>query len=382
MLEILGRYADPWGEGGEFLWGPPDSDLVIGHPWKVRAQVTALVDDRDIAWLSFIAVSGEAYGMGPRLDEMTTPFSPPFEFGSWEQFGVMSAPSSQRKYQPRLLTSQGGAMGAISLLGDVLVELMQVREPRSLARLPERGSRTEPGPRTLSGADAHYQRLLRLALELGERASFEPALREAVRRKDHKTGRLLLSRFDREGVGAAVPEVPPTFDPLVYRGVRLLWDHPTAVLFSACVAEHVLYIFEELYPQDIRPRAAIEASRAFVRGDIDAAARAAATYDGAWAAAWAAWDARGAAAAAYAAGDAARAASRAAAWAAADAGDAGDAAAYAAYAAGDAAAGAAHAAATYDGAWAAYDAEHLWQRGVLLQYLLGEMEDVRCAPNE
>ena len=88
------------------------------------------------------------------------------------------------------------------------------------------------------------------------------------------------------------------------------------------IAEVVLPIFEEQYPEDSRPRKAIEAARLYLAGEIGKeeleAARAAA-----WAAAWAAAgaaarDAAGAARAAGAAG-AARAAAWAAAWAAAGA---------------------------------------------------------------
>ncbi len=120
---------------------------------------------------------------------------------------------------------------------------------------------------------------------------------------------------------------------------------PVFVEFSCRQAEGVLDLFEKQYPDDHRPRGAIEAARAFMRGEIteeqlDAAGAAsdgagAASYGagaasyGAWAASYAAWvasDAAGAAsdaagAARYAAGaasDAARAASYAA-WVASDA---------------------------------------------------------------
>jgi hypothetical protein len=82
-------------------------------------------------------------------------------------------------------------------------------------------------------------------------------------------------------------------------------------LWLADCAAHVHHIYAADYPNDDRPRKAIEASRRFARGEIDDAARAAA-----WAAAWAA--ASVARAAAWAAAwAAARAAARAAAWAAA-----------------------------------------------------------------
>jgi hypothetical protein len=75
-------------------------------------------------------------------------------------------------------------------------------------------------------------------------------------------------------------------------------------LFAADCAEQVLHLFEEKYPNDNRPRLAIEAARKFANGEITReeldAARAAA-WDAAWAATW----------------DAARASARASAWAAA-----------------------------------------------------------------
>jgi hypothetical protein len=72
-------------------------------------------------------------------------------------------------------------------------------------------------------------------------------------------------------------------------------------LYAADCAEHVLPIYEKQHRNDKRPRRAIEAARAYARGEIDAAAWAAAR-DAAWAAARdAAWAA-------------ARAAARAAAW--------------------------------------------------------------------
>ena len=121
-------------------------------------------------------------------------------------------------------------------------------------------------------------------------------------------------------------------------------------LIAADFAERVLPLFETQHPDDDRPRKAIEAARAYARGEItkeqlaaaDAAARAAAR-----AAAWAAGAA--ARAAAWAAADAsARAAARAAVWAA-------GAAARAAWAAADASARAA--------AWAAvWAAERAWQQ--------------------
>ncbi len=61
-------------------------------------------------------------------------------------------------------------------------------------------------------------------------------------------------------------------------------------LYAADCAERILYSYEAKYPDDKRPRLAIEAARQYARGKITADARAAAG-----AAAWAAWAARDAA---------------------------------------------------------------------------------------
>jgi hypothetical protein len=45
-------------------------------------------------------------------------------------------------------------------------------------------------------------------------------------------------------------------------------DHRSLVLWAADCAEHVLPYFEENYSEDDRPRKAIEAARAWVRGEI------------------------------------------------------------------------------------------------------------------
>ena len=85
------------------------------------------------------------------------------------------------------------------------------------------------------------------------------------------------------------------------------WNERTAWMFAADCAEAVLPIFERERPEDDRPRKAIEAARAYARGEIGDAAKAAAgaaAWDAAGAADWAAgwdagaagWDAAGAAA--------------------------------------------------------------------------------------
>jgi len=154
----------------------------------------------------------------------------------------------------------------------------------------------------------------------------------------------------------------------VVRSARLLrkvaaWDDRSARLFAADCAERVLPIFEGEYPDDDRPRKAIEAARAFANGNITESELAAAG-DAAEDAAWAAGDA-----AEDAAGDAARDAAGDAAWdAARDAAGA----AGAAWAA-RAAAGAAEDAAR-DAAWdAAWDAEHEWQVQRLID-VIGELK--------
>ena len=98
-------------------------------------------------------------------------------------------------------------------------------------------------------------------------------------------------------------------------------------LMAADFAELVLPIYEKEYPDDDRPRKAMQAARDFANGLIDDAARSAAwsaarsaarsAADAAWAAAMSA--ARSAADAAMSAADAARAAAMSAAWYAADA---------------------------------------------------------------
>jgi hypothetical protein len=79
-------------------------------------------------------------------------------------------------------------------------------------------------------------------------------------------------------------------------------DHHLLAFWAATCAEHVLHFFEEVQPEDVRPRQAIEQARAWARGEIPMSqARAAGGH-----AMGAARDLRGAARhAAYAAGQAA-----------------------------------------------------------------------------
>ena len=83
---------------------------------------------------------------------------------------------------------------------------------------------------------------------------------------------------------------------------RTTEDYPIYRLIAADFAESVLHLFEEKYPNDDRPRKAIQAARDYANGLIgsdELAAAAWAAWDAAWAAAWAA--ARDAWAAAWAA---------------------------------------------------------------------------------
>jgi hypothetical protein len=45
-------------------------------------------------------------------------------------------------------------------------------------------------------------------------------------------------------------------------------DHRLLALWAATCAEHVLHLFESERPDDLRPRQAVEAARAWVRGEL------------------------------------------------------------------------------------------------------------------
>ena len=139
------------------------------------------------------------------------------------------------------------------------------------------------------------------------------------------------------------------------------WTRETIVRFAADCAERVLPIFEAKYPNDDRPRKAVEAARSGDAQRARAASAAAAAYAAADAASAYAAYASASAYAAYAAADAAASA------------DAASAYAYAAYA--SASAYAAYAAASAYAAYAAADAaERKWQSERLAALLLGGAE--------
>src|SRR4051794_7453768 len=105
-----------------------------------------------------------------------------------------------------------------------------------------------------------------------------------------------------EGPTMILPKVrDPRFVTIRRGGTLTDSDHHLLALWAASCAEHVLALFESVQPEDPRPREAIEAARAWVRGEVGMMqARAAGGH-----AMGAARDLRGAARqAAYAAGQA------------------------------------------------------------------------------
>jgi thymidine phosphorylase len=63
-------------------------------------------------------------------------------------------------------------------------------------------------------------------------------------------------------------ERDPRFITLRRGGTLTDSDHKFLALWAATCAEHVLYLFESVQPSDPRPRQAIEAARAWTRGEI------------------------------------------------------------------------------------------------------------------
>ena len=85
-------------------------------------------------------------------------------------------------------------------------------------------------------------------------------------------------------------EIVESDNKVVCESIRLItrvdtWNEKTQRLFAADCAEHVLPIFERDHLGDMRPREAIEATRAYVRGEISKIELEAATWaaiDTAW----------------------------------------------------------------------------------------------------
>ena len=66
-----------------------------------------------------------------------------------------------------------------------------------------------------------------------------------------------------------LPEVrDPRFITIRRGGTLSDADHHLLALWAAACAEHVLALFEAVRPGDVRPRQAIEAARAWVRGEV------------------------------------------------------------------------------------------------------------------
>ena len=60
----------------------------------------------------------------------------------------------------------------------------------------------------------------------------------------------------------------PRFITIRRGGTLTASDHRLLALWAAACAEHVLHLFESVQPLDLRPRQAIEQTRAWVRGEI------------------------------------------------------------------------------------------------------------------
>jgi hypothetical protein len=70
-------------------------------------------------------------------------------------------------------------------------------------------------------------------------------------------------------LGVILPkERDPRFVTIRRGGTLTDSDHRLLALWAASCAEHVLHLFESAKPSDPRPRQAIEAARAWVRGEI------------------------------------------------------------------------------------------------------------------
>jgi phosphinothricin acetyltransferase len=88
--------------------------------------------------------------------------------------------------------------------------------------------------------------------------------------------KIALLRIGKERKGAA-PASEPAADETEHTGRLDAQQHRDLALWAADCAEHVLPHFEQRHPDDGRPRQAIEAARAWARGEIEVgSARAAA----------------------------------------------------------------------------------------------------------
>jgi hypothetical protein len=78
-----------------------------------------------------------------------------------------------------------------------------------------------------------------------------------------------VARIGWHDGGVILPKVRDPRLVTIRRGGTLTdADHQLLAQWAAQCAEHVLHFFEERQPSDTRPRDAIEAARAWARGDV------------------------------------------------------------------------------------------------------------------
>ncbi|MDR1131804.1 MAG: immunity protein Imm5 [Oscillospiraceae bacterium] len=103
-----------------------------------------------------------------------------------------------------------------------------------------------------------------ILFDCGRQDSF-PAIKAALREYGIGFEQILRDR----GVAMILPRIrDPRFITLRRGGMLTDGKHRLLALWAAECAEHVLHIFEAVCPNDDRPRRAVEAARAWVRGEI------------------------------------------------------------------------------------------------------------------
>ena len=82
-------------------------------------------------------------------------------------------------------------------------------------------------------------------------------------------GHYELGRCNKKGATVILPkDRDPRFITIRRGGTLTDSDHRLLALWAAACAEHVLHRFESVQPSDLRPRQAIEQTRAWARGEI------------------------------------------------------------------------------------------------------------------
>lgn len=82
-------------------------------------------------------------------------------------------------------------------------------------------------------------------------------------------GPAALDRGNRTGATVILPkDRDPRFITIRRGGALSDSDHRLLALWAAACAAHVLHLFESVQPADLRPRQAIEQTRAWARGEI------------------------------------------------------------------------------------------------------------------